>query len=144
MATSFKFYHDSALTTEVDASNPIEIAAVHPGGTYTDVQLWLGSVDADVQVQADSDPGVDDIEIAIVDADGGGTGNADTACKLATSQVGLAAAVAGDPLAIGPTLASGVANAYPFWLRVSNAATVVGVYTDLSLETNDLIESPAP
>lgn len=142
MTTTFKFYHDSALTSEVTAANPVEITALYPGGSATDVQLWIGSTATDTQVQATSDPGVADIEISIADSDGGGSGNADTACKLATSQGGLAAAVAGDPLAIGPTLTSGVGNATTFWLRVTNAQATVGVYTDLSLETNGLTETP--
>lgn len=142
MATTFAFFHDAALTTEVTAADPIDVTALSPGGAATDVQLWFGSTTADVQVQANSDPGVDDIEISIADSDGVGAGNATTACKLATSQVGLGAAVAGDPLTIGPTLTGGVANAMPFWLRVTNAQTVVGVYTDLSLATNTLIETP--
>lgn len=142
MTTSFKFYHDAALTSEVTAANPVEITALHPGGAATDVQLWIGSTETDVQVQATSDPGVDDIEISIADSDGSGAGNADTACKLATSQAALAAAVAGDPLAIGPTLTSGTGNAVTFWLRVTNAQATVGVYTDLSLETNGLTEVP--
>jgi hypothetical protein len=142
MAITFKFYHDAALTSEVTSGNPIAITALHPGGSATDVQLWLGSTATDTQAQANSDPGVDDIEISIADSDGGGAGNATTACKLATSQGGLSTAVAGDPLPIGPTLASGVAKAMPFWLRVTNAQTVVGTYTDLSLATNTLVESP--
>ena len=142
MAITFTFYHDAALTSEVTSGNPIAITALHPGGSATDVQLWLGSTATGTQAQANSDPGVDDIEISIADSDGGGAGNASTACKLATSQGGLATAVAGDPLAVGPTLASGVVNAMPFWLRVSNAQTVVGTYTDLSLATNTLVESP--
>lgn len=142
MATTFKFYHDSALSSEVTAANPVEITALHPGGAATDVQLWIGSTETDTQAQATSDPGVDDIEISIADSDGGGAGNATTACKLATGQAGLAAAVAGAALAIGPTLTSGVANAVTFWLRITNAQATVGVYTDLSLETNDLTETP--
>ena len=143
MATSFKFFHDAALTSEVTSANPIQISHVYPGGAASDVQLWLGCTDAALQTEADSDPGVDDIEISISDADGGGTGNASTAVKLATSQGGLAGATAGAALAIGPRISGGVAGAFAFWLRFTNAATAAGAYTDIGLLTNTLRDSPA-
>ena len=143
MSTSFKFFHDAALTTAVSSANPIQISHIYPGGATTDVQLWLGCADADLVTEADSDPGVDDIEISISDGDGGGTGNASTAVKLATAQSGLAGATAGAALAVGPSISGGVAGAFAFWLRFSNAAATAGVYTDISLVTNTLRDSPA-
>lgn len=144
MAISFKFYYDAALTSEVNAANPIEISAIYPGGPYTDVQLWLGSATATNEVQAESDPGVDNISISIVDSDGALLGNETTAVKLATSQGGLSGASAGAALAVGATLYGGIAGAFPFWMRFDNAQALVGTYTDISLTTNSMLESPSP
>lgn len=44
--------------------------------------------------------------------------------KIATSEAGLATAVAGDPLNLGPELLSGVPNAVEFWIQWTNAVTV--------------------
>ena len=138
MAITFAIFHDSALTTPVDAENPI--ATSHAGSTSQDVQLWFGSPASDVSAQAQSDPGTDPITITPTDA-ASGSGQPATAVKLATSQVGLASATAGAALEIGTEVLSGTANAFSFWARLTNALTVVGTYDDLSLEVNEIVEA---
>ena len=138
MAITFAIFHDSALTTPVDAENPL--ATSHAGSTSQDVQLWFGSPASDVSAQAQSDPGTDPITITPTDA-ASGSGQPATAVKLATSQVGLASATAGAALEIGTEVLSGTANAFSFWARLTNALTVVGTYDDLSLEVNEIVEA---
>lgn len=54
-----------------------------------------------------------------------GASHQTTEVKLATTQVGLDAAVAGAPLTVGTSVLGGAANAYEFWMRVTNAVTNV-------------------
>jgi hypothetical protein len=138
MAITFSFYFDSALTQPVSSGDPIPFT--FEGAGSGDVQLWFGSTTSSVKVQATSDPGTDSITITPTDSDSG-TGEPNTAIKLATSQGGLTAATAGAALAIGTTVNSGTGGAFSFWLRVTNVLTTVGVYTDLSLLTNNLTET---
>ena len=137
MAISLKFYSDAALTTEVNMASPVAMAALASGSD--DVQLWLGSTASGMQFQATSDPGVDDLVIDIVDT-GAGTGQADTAAKLATTQGGLATATAGASLSVGPNLSSGVANAFAFWLRMTDGTATAGTYTDIKLLVDGVTE----
>lgn len=48
-----------------------------------------------------------------------------TEIKLALTEAGLDTAVAGDPLSLGNTILSGVANAIEIWVRVTNTITQV-------------------
>lgn len=139
MALSFNFYFDAALTQPVTAETPI--SAAFTGAASTDLQLWFGSTASSTQVQDLTTPGTTPISISPSDS-AAGSGQPDTALKLSTSQAGLDTATAGATLEIGTTVLSGVANAFPFWLRISNALTAVAVYTDLSLITSEIIESP--
>jgi len=138
MAITFGFFFDSALTQPVDADNPITFTFA--GADSGDIQLWFGSLTSSVKVQATSTPGTDPITITPTDSNSG-SGEPNTAIKLATSQGALTAATAGASLAIGTTINSSTGSAFPFWLRITNALTTVGVYTDLSLVTNDLTET---
>jgi hypothetical protein len=138
MAITFGFFFDSALTQPVSSGDPIPFS--FEGAGSGDVQLWFGSLTSSVKVQATSNPGTDSITITPTDSDSG-TGEPNTAIKLATSQGALTAATAGASLAIGTTINSSTGSAFPFWARITNALTTVGVYTDLSLATNDLTET---
>lgn len=143
MAISFSFFHDSALTQPVDAENPITATQDTTNSMDpVDVQIWFGSTATGMVATAESDPGVDDILVTIVDADDE-TGEPDTAVSLATSQVGLDTATPGASLSLGTSIESGSANAIAFWVRIDDATEEAGAYTDLSLVTNDLAEDPA-
>jgi hypothetical protein len=136
-----KFYHDAALTQEVTALNPIN-PSMDALGTivpYVDKQVWLGSTTADMRYRALSNPGVDQIIVDVVDS-GSGTGEPDTAIKLSLTSGGLAGAVAGASLNVGTQILSGVANAVSVWIRYDDQTGVVGNYTDVYPETNDLHE----
>lgn len=60
--------------------------------------------------------------------------------RLATSLAGLAGATPGAGISLGTTLLSGVGNAQPVWVRVTNPDSNVQDQTHLRLETNDLRE----
>lgn len=142
MAVSLKFYSDAALTQEVNAASPI-YALQDTANSLTPVQkqLWLGSTATGTVFKATSNPGVADIVISVTDSNGV-TGQTTAAVKLATTQAGLAAAVAGASLTVGPTRNSGVSNAFTFWTQLDDVAAAVGSYTDLGLTTNALNEDP--
>ena len=142
MPVSFKFYHDAALTQEITSGNPLtatqDAAGLLPA---VDKVIYFGSTVTGNKVQAVSNPGVDPIVISIVDANAGTAAPA-TEFKLALSSGGLASAVAGAPLSLSHSINSGVANAVPIHTRRDSALSAAGSYTDLSLETSSLTETP--
>lgn len=142
MATSFKLFHDAALTQEISSANPLT-ATQETGGALgpVDKTIYFGSTATDTKVQAVSSPGVDPIIIDIVDADAG-TGAPDTEFKLALSAGGLDTATAGASLSLSHTINSGVASAVPIYTRRTSALTVAGAYTDVSLASVSVIETP--
>lgn len=142
MALTFKFFHDSALTQEIDGGAPLTATQDSDGGIGPiDKIVYLGSPASGTQIQASSDPGVDPIVVSIEDADPG-TGAPASEFRLALSSGGLASATPGAPLVLSHTLFSGTGNAVPIHTRRTSALTVPGVYTDLSLRTNSVTEGP--
>jgi hypothetical protein len=93
------------------------------------------------KAEANSDPGVDAIVVSIVDANAG-TGAPATEFKLALSSGGLTSATAGAALTLSSSITSGVANAVPIYTRRDSVLGVAGSYTDISIETNELLETP--
>lgn len=142
MTTAFGFFHDASLTQPVGAGSPISatqdtLNSLAP----VDKQIWFGSTNSAIKTQANSNPGTDSITVAPADA-AAGSGQPTTAVKLALSQAGLASATAGASLALGTAVSGGVANAIAFWVRLDDQTAVLGAYTDLSLTTNILLDSP--
>ena len=142
MATSFKLFHDAALTQEISSANPLT-ATQETGGALgpVDKTIYFGSAATGNKAQAVSSPGVDPIVVSIVDADAM-TGAPASEFKLALSAGGLASAVAGASLSLSHTINSGVANAVPIYTRRTSALAVAGAYTDVSLESVSVIETP--
>lgn len=64
-----------------------------------------------------------------------------TEVRLALDSGGLAQALPGAALAIGPEILSGSANAVEIWARIDDATDVVGTETELRLTTNLLRET---
>lgn len=139
--TSFNFYHDSALTEPVTALNPIAGTQIVGGAAPADDLIYFGSSATGTKAQVYSDPGVEEITVSVVDADAG-TGAPATEIKLALSSLGLDSATAGAALVLTTSVNSGVANAVPIHLRRASALTAAAVYTDVSLATQELVESP--
>jgi hypothetical protein len=142
MAISFKFYHDSSLTQEITALNPLT-ATQDTAGVLgaVDKTIYFGSPLSGNQAEATSDPGVDAVVVSVVDANSG-TGAPATEFKLALSSGGLATATAGAALTLSATILSGAANCVPIYTRRDSALAVAGSYTDITLETNNLTETP--
>lgn len=138
MAT-FKVYTNSGLTTEFTGSLSA-IQNVDGSSGPTDFQLWIGSTATGKTLEADSDPGVDQITLSVIDASPG-TGHPASEVKLATSLGGLTGATGGAALNLGTSILSLVANAVTFWVRVEDSTHVVGTSTELSVSTNLLRES---
>ena len=138
MAFSLKPYADSGLTAQ--ASNITAAQASDGSSAAVDRVVYIGSTVAGKKFQAFSNPGVDNIVVSLVDANSGGGVQAAHA-KLATTQAGLASAVAGAALSLGTQILSGAANARAVWLRIDTPALAEGAYTDLSLALNDLVET---
>lgn len=125
---SFKFYADAALTV------PLTKLALTRGATPSErnATVFLGStVDAE-QLQNTSDPGVDPVQVSIVDS-AGGSGVAASEVKIAASYAGLSSATAGAPLDLSGTLDGGAANAVAIYVRVAASTTTPGTYDDVSL-----------
>lgn len=136
MTVSLGFYVDAGLTTPL--SNLVAVQASDNSIAAVDSVVYLGSTVSGNKFQASSDPGVDQIEVSPVSS---GAGPLTTYLKLASSSGGLGSAVAGAPLAIGHTINSGSANSVAVHVRTDFPAYTVGSYTNLSLETNLLIET---
>lgn len=142
MAISLKFYHDSALTSEITALAPLTATQETTGALPpVDKTIYLGSTVAGNKFQTNVNPGVDAIVVSVIDA-AAGSGAPATEFKLALTSGGLASAVAGAALTLSTTINSGVANAVPIFTRRTSAITVAGSYTDVRLDTQTLAESP--
>lgn len=136
---SFKLYLDAAQTVEF--TGPLQV--VHNSDLSDnpqDFQFFLGSNTAGVQVEANSNPGIDNISISVADSAPGADHEA-TEILLSTTQIGLDSATPGAALSVGTSILSESANNFEFWLRVVNAVTDIGVSTELSISTNVLVET---
>lgn len=139
MALTFKLFSDAALTNE-QVGNLVVTQAADGSTPPVTLTLYFGSLGSaglnttDRKLEADSNPGVDDVQFIVVDATPA-AGHLPTEVKLALTEVGLATAIAGDPLVLGPTVLSGTANALSIWIEVDDATAVVGTEVDLSIDT---------
>lgn len=139
MPISLKFFKDAALTQPL--TGPLQVSQNADGSTPpVDNVLYLGSTTAGRKFQADSNPGVDPISISVVDASPG-SGHEASEVKLASTLAGLDSATPGAALNVGTQILSGVANAVPVYVRVDDATGTVGTATELSLDSNTIVES---
>lgn len=139
MTLSFKLYNDAALTSEFNGT--LQTSHNVTGSTgRVDNKLYLGSVAVSKTLEADSNPGVDQITLTPSDA-AVGSGHEVAEVKLALSQAGLTAATGGAALNLGASILSGVPNALEVWTGIEDVTAVVGVSTELSLTTNALRET---
>ena len=138
MAT-FGIYTNSGLTTAFTGS--ITASQNSDGSTGAqDFNLFIGSTASGKTLQADSNPGVDQIALSISDA-ASGSGHPATDIKLALLQSSLSGATAGASLNLGTSILSGAGNSKSFWIRITDSTHVVGTSTELSITTNLLRES---
>lgn len=146
-STTFGFFHDSALTQPISSpdvpADPKLTATQDTANVLAAVDkvIYLGSTSTTTKLQAASNPGVDAITVTPVDANAG-TGAPATEFKLALSSGGLAGATAGAALILSATITGGVANAIPIYTRRDSVLTTPGNYTDITLESNSVVEVP--
>lgn len=137
MTISLQFYTDAGLTTP--ATDISALQASDGTAAAEDRVVYLGSTASGRKFRADSDPGVDPILVSIVDSTTG-SGVQATHIKLATTNGGLAAALGGQALSLGTQLLSGVANAQAVHVRIDTPALAVGLYEEITLSLNTLLE----
>lgn len=140
MPLSLRAYSDSALSSVISKLNFLQRSDGATGAV--DAVIHLGSTVSGKKFESASDPGVDPIVFSVADSDLG-AGQSSAAVKLATTAAGLDAAVAGEPLSIGPQILSGGSNSVEIYVRLEADNLAEGTYNDLSLQTNDLVESYA-
>jgi hypothetical protein len=136
MATVLRIYKDAALTTLYETIQGI-ISASH------NTQLYAGSPDAGLIHQSKSAPGVNQLQVVLVDNDTGDIVEPENV-KLALTEVGLAGAVAGAPLNLGTSIESGTEGAVTFWLQYTDASGVVALTPNAFTATIlDVEDAPA-
>lgn len=140
MATSLKAYADATLSSAVYSPNILQKSDGTTGPV--DFVIYLGSVLSGKKIEAQSDPGVDQIVLSVSDS-AAGSGQAATSVKLALTAGDLSTATAGASLDLGPQILSGADNALAVHVRVEASNLSPGTYTDLTLQTNELAESNA-
>ena len=138
MATSLKFYADPALTTLVTAGAFVQGEDGLAGPA--DRVFYLGSPTPGRTFQASSAPGTAQIVVSLSDS-AGGYGPAVSHVKLAATAGGLDSATPGASLNVGTTINGGPGNGVPVHVRVDTPALTAGVYNDLALSTNSVLES---
>lgn len=139
MPLSLALYEDAGLTT-LKAGNIVATQAADGTTGPLTFLYYLGSTVANRKFESRASPGIEDIELSIVDTTPG-VGHLPNEVKLASSLVGLDGAVGGVSLNLGPVLNSGVVNATPIYIRVDAGVGAVGTFTELAIETQELIES---
>jgi hypothetical protein len=136
MATILAIYEDDALTTVYSTIQGIISASVNK-------QLYAGSPDAGLIHQRKTLPGVNQLQVSLVDND---TGDIvlPANIKMALTEGGLAGAVAGASLNLGTSIESGVEGAVTFWLQYTDASGAVAEFPGaLSLKILDVEDESA-
>lgn len=140
MAT-LNLFTDAGLTTA--AVTPLSFQQDTAGLLAPHVRhFYLGSNDPAIKFEALSDPGVDQVELQIIDT-ASGSGQPASAIKLALTEGGLATAVGGATLDLGTQVQSGAANAISIWVEFNDSTAVVATDTSIKLQTNALQASAA-
>lgn len=138
MALTFKVYSDSNLTTEISTLQ-FSAAAINP--SPEDKTVYIGSTNASNKLEANSNPGIDQIVLSINDSDPG-SGHETTEFKLALTQNDLNTATPGASLNLGTQLTGGTVNAIPVYIRFENAVVNPGTLpVEISFTTNEVYES---
>lgn len=131
MANNFIFSSASDLSTELTT---LTVAGSPDVQTFT---VYFGSTTSTLKVEANSDPGNDQITVSIVDAD---PGNGHEAAEIQLSDDGVTYETGGAALDLGTSITGGTSNKKTIYVKTTNAE---GSYYDLNLklQINELIES---
>lgn len=138
----WKAYADAACTQEL--ANPLDLLHYTDGSEGPqDVVFYWAEVISDVadngihEGKVRSDPGVANFGFTPTTA--AGAEHLITEIKLATTLAGLDTATAGQALALGTVLTSGVSGKKEVHMRVTNAYLVRSTRTDLSLAYPEIL-----
>lgn len=131
-------YKDAGLTQQFDDAVDT-LGAFALNGNSGDGVFYVGVSSDTRQIQDATNPGIDQIAVAIADVSSG-SGVEAAHIKLALTAGGLDSAVAGDPLNLGATIPGGAANAVAVHYRWTNSVGS-GTYTEISLSLSDRVES---
>lgn len=138
MAFTFGWFVDAGLTTE--KTDPLTVTQQSDGSTGpVDNVLYFGSNSDTTKVQADSNPGIDNVEVQVGDT-APGSGHETTEVRLATTLAGLDVATPGGSLILGTEVLGGVSNAVEVYIRYEDGTGQVGTTIELFIETNELLE----
>lgn len=140
MTVSLRFYSDSGLTTPLTRIDATQSTDGNAGAV--DRAVYLGSTIASVKFQSQSSPGTGQISVSISDSQTGLQIPAST-IRLALTANGLNSATPGAAIDVGTEISSGSANAKTLYVRFDAAAIAAGIYDNLSLTTNSVIEIAA-
>lgn len=142
MAISLRLFTDPALT--VPLAGPIVVSqAVDESTGPVERTFYLGSNVANRTFEVEGvNQGVDNLILSILDDDDM-TGQAAGAIKLSLTEGGLGTAIAGDPLDLATaSFQSGTEadNFIEIWVEFNATNFTIGTYTDLHLNTQNLVE----
>lgn len=141
MTMSLKFYLDANLSTPLSTPLTFEQAADGSTGPQTRV-VYLGSVMSNRQFEAAINSGVDPILLSVADSQPG-SGQEVNNVRLALAPNDLITAIPGAPITLPATLLSGANNSIPIYIQVQDTAGLVGTDSNISLVTNNIIETGA-
>jgi len=129
----FQFFSDPALTTPI-ASLPL--VTMLDGSTINPAPavVYFGSTDA---VRSVTNYGGGQITVSAVDS-APASGLPASSVRLSLTEAGLSSA--SGSLEIGSSVDGGAANAVAVWVA-ANASAAIGIYTDLSLATSQIVEA---
>jgi hypothetical protein len=136
MATVLGIYSDAGLTTLLNSIEGVIDDSVT-------LQVYVGSPTPGINHERKTLPGVNQLQLSIVDND---TGDVVPAAnfKFALTEGGLASAVGGDPLNLGMLIESGVGNALPVWIKLTDDSGTAAEYpAGVTLKILDVQDSPA-
>jgi len=131
-------YNDVGLTDQFDDSTDTLIAQAVNGSSGTGV-FYIGTPTSGNKLQlaeSEGTPGVDSIEVSIVDASAG-SGVEATHIKIATSKAGLSSATGG--AAVGVAVEIPYGSPQPVWYQWDNSVGS-GDYTEISLQIDPMQE----
>jgi len=135
MALIQHVYHDAAMSTQFDDSTDT-LGAMAVNGTSGKGVFYVGTPESGNKLQDATNPGVDPIELSIVDASAG-SGVEASHIKLALSEAGLSSATGGAALSLGTSIAGGTGLAVHYqWDNSVGDST----YTEISLLLSSRIE----
>lgn len=136
MATALGIYSDAGITTLLTSLQGIISDSV----TF---EAFVGSAVDGIDHERGTLPGTNQLQLSVVDNDTGDVIEASN-FKFALTEAGLAGASPGVSLNLGVLIQSGVANALPVWIDLTDVSGIVAAYpAGVSFKILDVVDSPS-